>query len=63
MSEDEALHEIMELVLNTVEPESWQVNGMSGKGTIFPYHGHLIIRNSLHVHQILSQTLSAESKP
>jgi hypothetical protein len=53
-SEDEALQEFMELILNTVEPETWAVNGMGGKGTIFPYKGRLIIRNSLHVHQILS---------
>jgi hypothetical protein len=44
----------MEFILNTVEPESWEVNGMGGKGTIFPYKGKLIVRNSLHVHHILS---------
>lgn len=53
-SEDEGLHEFMEFILNTVEPEIWEVNGMGGKGTVFPYKGKLIIRNSLHVHHILS---------
>lgn len=53
-TEDEALHEFMEFILNTVEPESWEVNSMGGKGTIFPYKGKLIIRNSLHVHQLIA---------
>ena len=53
-SEEEQVQEFMEFLLNTIEPETWAINGMGGKGTIFPYKGRLIIRNSLHVHQILS---------
>lgn len=53
-SEEEALQEFMEFILNSVEPESWAINGMGGQGTIFPYKGKLAIRNSLHVHQILA---------
>ncbi len=56
-SEDEALQELTELILNTVEPETWEANGMGGKGTIFPYKGKLVVRNSIYVHQILSDKL------
>jgi len=58
-SEEEQLQEFTELILNAVEPESWAINGLGGKGTIFPYKGRLIIRNSLRVHRILA----GEKKP
>jgi hypothetical protein len=61
-SEDAALQEIMELILNTVEPESWAANGMGGQGTIFPYKGRLLVWNSIRVHQVLAQELKPQSK-
>jgi hypothetical protein len=53
-TEDEALQEFMELILNTIAPESWEINGLGGKGTIFPYKGKLLVRNSLLVHRMIA---------
>lgn len=51
---DPELMQIMELILNTVEPDSWEMNGMGGRATIFPYkRDRLIVRNSLYVHQLI----------
>lgn len=52
-TEDEKLQEFMELILVTIEPESWQINGLGGEGMIFPYKGKLIVRNNRHVHQLI----------
>ncbi|MFQ5806655.1 MAG: hypothetical protein ACE5I3_09415 [Phycisphaerae bacterium] len=56
-TEDEKLQEFKELILNMIEPESWEINGLGGKGTIFPYKGRLVVRNSLHVHQLIDDGL------
>jgi hypothetical protein len=55
--EDERERELVDLITLNVEPESWQINGQGGRGTIFPRDGKLIIRNSRHVHQLLAGLL------
>ena len=37
--------------VDTVEPDSWNVNG--GTGSITPLRGQIIVRNSILVHQLL----------
>ncbi len=55
----EDLMDLLELILNGVEPDSWEFNGQGGRGTIFPYkRDKLIIRNSLYVHQLVGGFLS-----
>jgi hypothetical protein len=53
-TEDESLQEFVELILDTIAPASWAINGMGGEGTIFPYKGKIVIRNSLYVHQLIA---------
>lgn len=52
-TDDEQLQELMELIQNTIAPDSWDVYG--GDGMIFPRpgQGKLVIRNSLYVHQMI----------
>ncbi|MBK8916180.1 MAG: hypothetical protein IPM64_16565 [Phycisphaerales bacterium] len=45
------VREFARLVMETVEPDSWMVNG--GIGTVAVYRNTLIVRNSLAVHQAL----------
>ena len=59
VSEDERLQEFMELILNSVEPDTWLANNADAPGTIFPYKGVLIVRNSRYVHQQIQDALSA----
>lgn len=55
----EDLMDLLELILNTVEPDSWEFNGRGGRGTIFPYkRDKLSIRNSLYVHQLIGGYLN-----
>lgn len=64
---DPMVGQLMELILNTVEPESWEMNGFGGRGTIFPHINPprklLIIRNSLHVHQLVERGLKPKRQP
>lgn len=50
--------EFAELILNTIEPKTWEINGFGGEGTIFPYKGRLIIRNNLYVHKLIDEALN-----
>jgi len=50
---DEMLQELMEIILITIEPESWASNGFGGEGTIIPSHGKIIVRNNRYVHQLI----------
>ncbi|RMF79456.1 MAG: hypothetical protein D6744_09130 [Planctomycetota bacterium] len=43
------MRQLIDAIVNGVEPDSWAVNG--GRGTIMPYGGLLVIRNSPLVHQ------------
>jgi len=47
--QEQRLRELIDAITTTIEPETWLVNG--GRGSIVPYNGMLIIRNSPLVHQ------------
>jgi len=46
------MQELRQLIVDTVEPDSWVDNG--GLGTIQPFGNVLVVRNSILVHQRLS---------
>ncbi|MCH7719552.1 MAG: hypothetical protein IH988_00995 [Planctomycetes bacterium] len=46
-----SIEELVKVIVATVEPQSWQVNG--GRGTIIPFNGQLVVRNSIYVHQLI----------
>ncbi|RMF83456.1 MAG: hypothetical protein D6744_04610, partial [Planctomycetota bacterium] len=50
---------ITDLILMSVEPESWAANGLGGRGTVFPYKNRLVVYNSLYVHQIIGGLMRA----
>jgi hypothetical protein len=43
------MRRLIEIIQQTIEPDSWQVN--NGKGTIHDFNGMLIVYNTLQVHQ------------
>ncbi len=45
------IRELVDLIVATVEPDSWAANG--GLGTIRAFHDVLVVRNSPRVHQAL----------
>lgn len=48
---DETMQKLIDVITTTVEPDSWSVNG--GPGSIIPWRGRLVVRNSIPVHQQL----------
>jgi hypothetical protein len=52
---EQDLETFVDLIIETVEPDSWAANG--GRGTIRAWRGKIIVRNSLYVHQQLGGTL------
>ncbi len=46
---DQRMQQLISVIENTIEPESWQANG--GRGSVRAYNGFLIIRNTPLVHQ------------
>lgn len=52
------LERLIELIQNTVEPDSWRING--GEGTIFPFQRLLVVRNTILVHQRLGGPISED---
>lgn len=55
------LRELIELIVATIEPDSWAANG--GDGTISAYRGRLVVRNSPLVHQQLAGYLRSLRAP
>jgi hypothetical protein len=53
---DADIQELIDLIVETVEPDSWAANG--GLGTIRAFHEMLVVRNSLRVHQALGGYLA-----
>ncbi len=51
----QAVQELIEMIVETVEPDSWVANG--GLGTIKAWRRKVVVRNSLYVHQQLGGTL------
>jgi hypothetical protein len=45
------IEELIALIVQTVEPDSWADNG--GLGTIQPFRNLLVVRNNILVHQAL----------
>jgi hypothetical protein len=45
------IEELVSLIRETVEPDSWRENG--GTGTIIPFQRSIVVRNTLLVHQLL----------
>lgn len=52
---DRNMQELIDVIVNTIEPDTWTVNG--GAGAIRPFKGQLIIRNSPLVHQKIGGSL------
>ncbi len=48
---DPETQRLIDLIVGTVEPDSWQLNG--GKGTINAFKKQLVVRNNILVHQAL----------
>lgn len=48
---DQRLRELIALIQQTVEPDSWTANG--GSGVIIPWRGHIVVRNTIGVHEKL----------
>jgi hypothetical protein len=48
---DTEIQKLIDLIVETVEPDSWVVHG--GLGTIRAFHEVLVVRNSIRVHQAL----------
>lgn len=46
------MEELIRLIVDTIEPDSWVQNG--GRGTITPFRYQIVVRNSLIVHQRLN---------
>jgi len=49
--EDTGIQELIDLIVTTVEPNSWALNG--GLGTIQAFRNLLVVRNNILVHQAL----------
>jgi hypothetical protein len=52
------MDKLVELIQQTVEPDSWRQYG--GRGTIFPFQRSLVVRNTILVHQRLGGYLTEE---
>lgn len=55
------MHRLITIITATIEPDSWSVNG--GVGSILPFDGRLIVRNSALVHQQLAGSLTVPPTP
>ncbi|MFQ5423497.1 MAG: hypothetical protein ACE5F9_05895 [Phycisphaerae bacterium] len=53
---DARVRNLIAIITDTVEPESWLVHG--GRGTISYFRGKLVVRNSLEVHQKIAGALT-----
>ena len=55
-----SIEELVAVIVATVEPQTWQVNG--GRGTIIPFNGQLVVRNSIYVHQLIGGPIRLRSR-
>jgi hypothetical protein len=55
---EEEMDTLIDLIQNTVEPDTWAVNG--GRGQIYPFRRLLIVYNSILVHQRLGGPVSTD---
>lgn len=49
---DSDMHELIRLIRGTIEPDTWRGSG-GGLGTMIPLRRQIVVRNTLHVHQLL----------
>lgn len=52
------IRELINLIVATVEPDSWEQNG--GTGSITPFRSQLVVRNNILVHQRLNGYIEEE---
>jgi len=57
----EIMQRLLEVITTTVEPESWDVAG--GPGSVRPWRGRIVVRNSAFVHQKLAGRLTTGDAP
>lgn len=55
---DPKLQALADVIQQTVEPDSWEING--GSGTIVPFEKALIVRNTILVHQLINGYLTED---
>lgn len=56
---EETMDTLIDLIQQTVEPDSWDVNG--GRGRIFPFRRLLVVYNTILVHQRLGGYVTDET--
>lgn len=52
MGSPPAMLGLIDVITETIEPDSWVVNG--GKGTIAAFRGQMVVRNTIRVHQLIA---------
>ena len=55
-----SIEELVRMIVATIEPQTWQANG--GRGTIIPFNGQLVVRNSIYVHQLIGGPIRLTSR-
>lgn len=55
------MQQLVSLITDTVEPESWVANG--GLGSITPLRGQIVVRNNILVHQRIGGMLEESTLP
>jgi hypothetical protein len=56
-----AAQSLIDLIINTIEPDSWRQNGGKGSITYYPYNPALVIRQTSETHEQFSELLRALS--
>lgn len=57
-----AAQQLIDLIVNTIAPDSWQQNGGKGSITYYPINPALVIRQTGETHEQVSQLLQALGK-
>lgn len=52
--QDPDMQRLIDLIVQTIEPDSWQINSGTGGGTIQAFRRQLVVRNNILVHQKLN---------
>lgn len=52
---------LIDLIINTIEPDSWRQNGGKGSITYYPHNPALVIRQTSDTHEQISELLRALS--
>ena len=54
-----AAQQLIDLIVNTIAPDSWRQNGGLGSISFYPNNPALVIRQSQHVHEQVAELLQA----